>query len=103
MPKRKRSEGVPLPSPMKSLPVRLSFAVPPVPRDDYRQCRQCNRYVDECGPLSHTRLCEECAITNVAHNLIGICEHSGPAFRRWRQAMAASVGGALLDDRPQQV
>jgi hypothetical protein len=25
-------------------------------------------------------------------------QHTGPAWRRWRRAMAASVGGVLLDD-----
>lgn len=27
-----------------------------------------------------------------------ISAHSGPYFRLWRQRMAASVGGVLLDD-----
>jgi hypothetical protein len=33
-------------------------------------------------------------------NVIGLSEHRGPEFLRWRRQVAASVGGVLLDDLP---
>jgi len=48
--------------------------------------------------MSHTRLCTDCGTERLARNVLGISEHRGPEFQRWRRAMAASVGGVLLDD-----
>lgn len=48
--------------------------------------------------MSHTRLCRDCALELRDLNNDGIHTKTGPAFKRWRQSMAASVGGVLLDD-----
>ena len=69
-----------------------------MPRPDYRTCRVCGRSAEEVSPLSHTRLCIEDALRLREENARSLAAKSGPEFRRWRRAMAASVGGVLLDD-----
>lgn len=69
-----------------------------MPRRDYVTCKVCGRHRNEVGPLSHTRLCMDCAIVRRDENNDAIHAKSGPAFTRWRRQMAASVGGVLLDD-----
>lgn len=48
--------------------------------------------------MSRTRLCVECSGELERANALGIHHKTGPYFRNWRRAMAASVGGVLLDD-----
>lgn len=67
-------------------------------RVDYRRCRQCGRPANEVGELSHIRLCEDCGTLNLAENVLGIHLKTGEPWRRWRRAMAACVGGVLLDE-----
>lgn len=69
-----------------------------MPRRDYKTCKSCRKHVSEVGPVSHTRLCSDCADAILVENIIGISTHSGPAFLRWRRACAAAVGGVLLDE-----
>jgi len=38
------------------------------------------------------------AVTRQAENIVGIAEMNGQPAKRWRRAMAASVGAVLLDD-----
>jgi hypothetical protein len=52
--------------------------------------------------MSWTGQCPTCGTRALAENIIGLTNHSGPAFNRWRRAMAASVGGVLLDERGEQ-
>lgn len=66
-------------------------------RPKIRHCRGCNAEV-EPRDLSWTKLCPVCGYERLEENVIGIASHSGPAFDRWRRAMAASVGAVLLDD-----
>lgn len=47
-------------------------------------CKSCDRDVEACGPLSHSRLCADCAIFLVAENAAGIALREGPAYHRWR-------------------
>jgi hypothetical protein len=54
------------------------------------------------GELSWQRLCVECGDERRAENVVQLNAHSGPWFDHWRRAMAASVGGVLLDDSPQR-
>jgi hypothetical protein len=62
-------------------------------------CYQCERHRDECGRISEwSGLCEACALSNMRQNVHGLATHSGPAFHRWRQAMARCVGAALMDE-----
>ena len=53
-----------------------------MPRPDYKTCRQCGRHSAECGPLSHIRLCGDCAKINLAENVAGIAAGEGIAARR---------------------
>ena len=69
-----------------------------MPRDDYKTCKACGRHVDEAGPMSRRRLCAECGEERLRENIDGIHFHRGPAFTRWRRALAASVGAVLLDE-----
>ncbi len=69
-----------------------------MPRSDYKRCKDCGRHARDVGALSWTRLCGACAAVRLTENIDGIHEHDGPAFERWRRAMAASVGALLVDD-----
>jgi hypothetical protein len=40
----------------------------------------------------------DCAKVILTENIYGIATMSGPAAKRWRRSIAASVGGVLLDD-----
>jgi hypothetical protein len=66
-------------------------------RPKIRHCRGCGAEVDP-RTLSRTKLCPVCGLERLEENVRGIAAHSGPAFERWRRAMAASVGAVLLDD-----
>jgi predicted amidophosphoribosyltransferase len=66
-------------------------------RPRIKECRNCLAPVDP-RDLSRTKLCPVCGFELVEENVRGLAAHSGPAFERWRRAMAASVGGVLLDD-----
>lgn len=69
-----------------------------MPRPDYKTCRECGRHVDECGPLSHTRLCADCSFVRLAENVVGLAEHTGEPLRRWRLGMIRCAGGLTPDD-----
>jgi hypothetical protein len=69
-----------------------------MPRSDYKRCRFCERRSDECGPLSHTRLCADCSVVLLSENVIGLHTMSGEPLKRWRRGMAACIGLTLLDD-----
>lgn len=69
-----------------------------MPRIDLKTCRHCGRHSDECGAISHTRSCADCARARLYENMDGIHLHTGPAMLRWRRSVAASVGAVLLDD-----
>lgn len=65
-----------------------------------RNCQRCAGHMKDVGPISWKGLCETCATARVAENIIGLSTYSGEPFHRWRKAMAASVGGVLLDEQP---
>jgi len=71
-----------------------------MPKATYKRCRSCGRHSDEVGALSHTRLCLDCGQLLLEQNALGLAVKSGEAWVRWRRAMAASVGGVLLDEAP---
>lgn len=48
--------------------------------------------------MSWTGKCPECGTAALTANIVGMTTRSGPAWRRWRRAMAASVGARLPDD-----
>lgn len=72
-----------------------------MPRTDYKTCRLCGRHTDEVGPLSHTRLCQQCWETRLIASVVEQKQHSGPIFQHWRLRIAASVG-AVFPERERQ-
>lgn len=74
-----------------------------MPRSDYKTCRSCGRHSSECGQLSHTRLCGDCAYIRLAENVHGLANHSGEPMRRWRVGMILCAGGLTPDDLRQVV
>ena len=73
-----------------------------MPRLDYKWCRACGGHTSNVGPLSHTRLCQGCAISHVQENVVGLAQKRKLALTRWRRGMAASIGAVLLDDVREQ-
>ena len=69
-----------------------------MPKPTYASCRECGRHRNEVGPISHGRLCGECAVRLKDENDDGLHYKMGPAWARWRRSMAACVGGVLVDD-----
>lgn len=62
------------------------------------ECRICGaRY--PYVTVSARGLCPDHTVARMHENTRQLRDHSGPYFQRWRAAMAASVGGALLDER----
>ena len=59
-----------------------------MPRLDYARCKVCQRPRDVTGPLSHTRLCEDCAGYRLAENVYGIAAKIGPAHQRRKYGIA---------------
>lgn len=64
-----------------------------------RTCKVCGRTADEVGGISATGLCQEHSIERLTDNLIGLTTKSGEPWRKWRESMAACVGGVLMDER----
>lgn len=69
-----------------------------MPRTDYVTCRECGRHKAECGELSHTRLCAECAERLLRAAALDIAHRSGRFYVRWRRGMVAYVVNELLDE-----
>jgi hypothetical protein len=63
-----------------------------------KRCRLCNRHEREIGLLSWQGYCGDCGIELLTENVHQMHDRRGPNFDRWRRAMAASVGGVLVDD-----
>lgn len=62
-----------------------------LPRRDLKTCRQCKRHSDECGPISHSRLCLECGLFNQTQNILEVADGIGPmAERRLRRTIMAA-------------
>lgn len=64
----------------------------------YTTCKGCGKPSSEVGALSWTRLCIACSKATLESNVDQMVAREGPNFNRWRRAMAACVGGVLLDD-----
>lgn len=71
-----------------------------MPDNRRASCRRCGGHRSVVGAMSWTGLCNSCAKERVAENLDGLMGMGGPALKRWRRAVVASVGGVLLDDHP---
>jgi len=64
----------------------------------YVRCRQCGAHRDDGASLSKRGLCTDCGKANLVQENDDMHHHRGEYFKRWRRAMAASVGGVLVDD-----
>jgi len=71
-----------------------------MPRSDYKRCRHCSRPSTIAGPLSHERLCGECARNLLIDNIDQMHARSGPNFQRWRRNMALCAFPELRDLLP---
>lgn len=63
-----------------------------------RTCRACGKHEREVGSISWRGKCSSCSYMLQVSNAVALHTKHGPEFVRWRRAMAASVGGVLLDD-----
>jgi len=54
-------------------------------------CHGCGRHLDEVGPLSQRKLCEECSLARMHEHAMQLHERRGPAWSAWLEGMAASV------------
>lgn len=61
-------------------------------------CVKCGRHIDECGPLSRTRQCNDCGSIALRTNITELANHSGDTLKRWRARTILSAGGILPDD-----
>jgi hypothetical protein len=62
--------------------------------------RGCGRHKSECGPISWTGLCSDCAQARAAANLIDLHHREGYFDRRHRRATVKALGGVLVDELP---
>jgi hypothetical protein len=62
------------------------------------RCRVCGEHERDAGPISWTGKCGDCGVKVMTENVVQMYAHSGPNWTKWRRAMAASVGGRLIDD-----
>lgn len=64
----------------------------------HRACKVCGaRY--PFVTVSARGLCPDHIVKRIEENATQLRAHEGPYFQRWREAMAASVGGSLVDAR----
>ena len=61
-------------------------------------CRRCRRHRSEVGEISWAGYCIVCGVATRDEANDDMHYHRGPYFLHWRRAMAASVGGVLVDD-----
>lgn len=58
-------------------------------------CKRCGRHRDECGEISWTGKCLDCAEYLLVENIYCLANKSGEPWARWRRGMILSVGGIL--------
>ena len=61
-------------------------------------CMVCGKHRDEVGPISWRGKCGACGPRLAEEAADALHYHRGPIFTLWRQRIAASVGGVLIDD-----
>ncbi len=64
-----------------------------MPRRDYRYCKDCGRSREIVGPLTRSRLCNDCWGIRLADNMVGISKKAGPAFERQQIGTIAQALG----------
>lgn len=63
-------------------------------------CKRCGAHKSQVGAISWEGYCIACGIFVRDKANDDLHYHRGPTFEKWRRAMAACVGGQLLDDDP---
>lgn len=63
-------------------------------------CKRCKKHKGDVGDLTWRGYCETCSLIVREQVIDDMHYHRGEYFDRWRRAMAACVGGVLLDDDP---
>jgi len=63
-----------------------------------RSCKVCGRHETECGAISWSGKCLECAWRLAVENMDGISQRKGYAYRRWATGMHVAAAKLLLDD-----
>jgi predicted RNA-binding Zn-ribbon protein involved in translation (DUF1610 family) len=63
------------------------------------QCVGCGRARVDGERFSARGKCPSCGHGRMIENVHAMRARSGPSWLRWRRAMAASVGGQLVDDK----
>jgi hypothetical protein len=66
------------------------------------RCIVCERVRREAELFSARGKCPNCGHGRMIENVHAMRARSGPNWLRWRRAMAASVGGVILDDKREQ-
>jgi hypothetical protein len=68
-----------------------------MPQRTRASCKNCGGHRDDVGLMSWEGFCGDCGpkLRDKANDEMHY--HRGPAFEVWRRAMAACVGGVLLD------
>lgn len=61
-------------------------------------CKKCGGHIDQVGPLSARKLCENCGIGEMERNAYGLANYETEALTRWRRGMARSIGAILPGD-----
>jgi predicted RNA-binding Zn-ribbon protein involved in translation (DUF1610 family) len=61
-------------------------------------CHACGRDREPDERFSARGKCPSCGVERSVANAEQLHEHNGPWFEKWRRAVAASVGAALLED-----
>jgi hypothetical protein len=64
----------------------------------YARCRNCGAHRDDGASLSKRGFCSICGPKLQNERVDDLHYHRGPHFKKWRRAMAASVGAVLVDD-----
>ncbi len=66
-----------------------------MPRPKRVRCRGCDRHIDECGPLSARKLCEDCGVAGIEQAVEQMFTGRGAIYERWAANTAAGVARAV--------
>lgn len=61
-------------------------------------CRNCERHIGDCGPLSAAYLCEDCGIGKMERNALSLNAHAGDQFNHWRARCILAMGGVVPEN-----
>jgi len=64
----------------------------------YARCKNCGAHRDDGASLSKRGYCSDCGPAIFERHTDALHYHRGEDFKKWRRAMAASVGAVLVDD-----